>query len=76
MATIEINGIDTVGVLNHITKIISQDMAINIRSLTIETRDGLFTGKLSIMVSDVKKTATLCANLKKIAEVKSATRIE
>ena len=51
-------------------------MAINIRSLTIETRDGLFTGKLSIMVSDVKKTATLCANLKKIAEVKSATRIE
>ena len=76
LATIEINGIDTVGVLNHITKIISQDMAINIRSLTIETRDGLFTGKLSIMVSDVKKTATLCANLKKIAEVKSATRIE
>ena len=76
LATIEINGIDTVGVLNHITKIISQDMAINIRSLTIETRDGLFTGKLSIMVSDVKKTATLCANLRKIAEVKSATRIE
>ena len=75
-ATIEINGIDTVGVLNHITQIISRDMAINIRSITIETKDGLFTGKLSIMVSDVKKITTLCSSLKKIAEVKSATRIE
>ena len=75
-ATIEINGIDTVGVLNHITQIISRDMAINIRSITIETKDGLFTGRLSIMVSDVKKITTLCSSLKKIAEVKSATRIE
>ena len=64
------------GVLNHITQIISRDMAINIRSITIETKDGLFTGRLSIMVSDVKKITTLCSSLKKIAEVKSATRIE
>jgi GTP pyrophosphokinase len=75
-ATIEINGIDTVGVLNHITQIISRDMAINIRAITIETKDGLFTGKLSIMVNDAKKITTLCSNLKKIAEVKSASRIE
>ena len=75
-ATIEINGIDTVGVLNHITQIISRDMAINIRAITIETKDGLFTGKLSIMVNDAKKITALCSSLKKIAEVKSATRIE
>ncbi|MBR5532071.1 MAG: bifunctional (p)ppGpp synthetase/guanosine-3',5'-bis(diphosphate) 3'-pyrophosphohydrolase [Bacteroidales bacterium] len=75
-ASIEINGIDTVGVLNHITQIISRDMAINIRSITIETKDGLFTGKLSIMVNDTKKITTLCSSLKKIAEVKSAVRVE
>ena len=75
-ATIEINGIDSVGVLNHITQIISRDMAINIRAITIETKDGLFTGKLSIMVNDAKKITALCSSLKKIAEVKSATRIE
>ncbi|MBE6299952.1 MAG: bifunctional (p)ppGpp synthetase/guanosine-3',5'-bis(diphosphate) 3'-pyrophosphohydrolase [Bacteroidales bacterium] len=75
-ATIEINGIDTVGVLNHITQIISRDMAINIRAITIETKDGLFIGKLSIMVNDAKKITALCSSLKKIAEVKSATRIE
>ena len=76
VATIEINGIDSVGVLNHITQIISRDMAINIRAITIETKDGLFTGRLSIMVTDAKKITTLCSNLKKIAEVKSASRIE
>ena len=75
-ATIEINGIDSVGVLNHIMQIISRDMAINIRAITIETKDGLFTGKLSIMVNDAKKITALCSSLKKIAEVKSATRIE
>ncbi|MBO5720618.1 MAG: bifunctional (p)ppGpp synthetase/guanosine-3',5'-bis(diphosphate) 3'-pyrophosphohydrolase [Bacteroidales bacterium] len=75
-ASIEINGIDTVGVLNHITQIISRDMAINIRSITIVTKDGLFTGKLSIMVNDTKKITTLCSSLKKIAEVKSAVRVE
>lgn len=75
-ATIEINGIDSVGVLNHITQIISRDMAINIRAITIETKDGLFTGKLTIMVSDAKKITALCSGLKKIAEVKSASRIE
>lgn len=75
-ATIEINGIDTVGVLNHITQVISRNMAINIRAITIETKDGLFTGKLSIMVNDAKKITTLCNSLKKIGEVKSASRID
>ena len=75
-ATIEINGIDSVGVLNHITQVISRDMAINIRAITIETKDGLFTGKLSIMVNDAKKITTLCNSLKKIGEVKSASRID
>lgn len=75
-ASIEIKGIDSVGVLNHITQIISRDMAINIRAITIETKDGLFTGRLSVMVADAKKISTLCANLKKIKEVQSAVRVE
>lgn len=75
-ASIEIKGIDSVGVLNHITQIISRDMAINIRAITIETKDGLFTGRLSVMVADAKKISTLCASLKKIKEVQSAVRVE
>ncbi|MEG2164137.1 MAG: RelA/SpoT family protein [Bacteroidales bacterium] len=63
-STIEISGIDSVGVLNHITSIISQDMAINIRTLSINTKDGLFHGKIDIMVTDANNITELCNNLK------------
>ena len=75
-ATIEIKGIDGVGVLNHITKVISEDLAINIRNLSIESNDGLFTGKLGIMVHDVQDIEKLCNNIKKVKEVKSAVRVK
>ena len=64
-ATIEIKGIDGVGVLNHITKVISEDLAINIRNLSIE-----------IMVHDVQDIEKLCNNIKKVKEVKSAVRVK
>ena len=75
-ATIEIKGIDGVGVLNHITKVISEDLAINIRNLSIESNDGLFTGKFGIMVHDVQDIEKLCNNIKKVKEVKSAVRVK
>ena len=68
-ATIEIKGIDGVGVLNHITKVISEDLAINIRNLSIES-------KLGIMVHDVQDIEKLCNNIKKVKEVKSAVRVK
>ena len=51
-------------ILNHITKVISEDLAINIRNLSIESNDGLFTGKLGIMVHDVQDIEKLCNNKK------------
>ena len=74
-ATIEITGIDQVGVLNQITRIISDDLAVNIRNLNIETNDGLFKGTLSVLVHNIKDVERMCDNIKKIKEVKSATRI-
>jgi len=63
-------------ILNHITKVISEDLAINIRNLSIESNDGLFTGKLGIMVHDVQDIEKLCNNIKKVKEVKSAVRVK
>ena len=74
-ATIEITGIDQVGVLNQITRIISNDLAVNIRNLNIETNDGLFKGTISVLVHNIKDVERMCDNIKKIKEVKSATRI-
>ncbi|MBQ7822830.1 MAG: bifunctional (p)ppGpp synthetase/guanosine-3',5'-bis(diphosphate) 3'-pyrophosphohydrolase [Bacteroidaceae bacterium] len=74
-AVIEIKGIDGVGVLNEITRIVSGDMSVNIKTLKIDTQDGLFQGILGIMVHDVKDIENLCVNIKKVKNVKSANRI-
>lgn len=74
-AVIEIKGIDGVGVLNEITRVISGDMSVNIKTLKIDTQDGLFQGILGIMVHDVKDVENLCTNIKKVQNVKSANRI-
>ena len=71
---IEIDGIDNIGVLNRITHIISDDMAVNIRNLTISTNEGLFHGEVGVMVHDARDIEKLCNRLKKIEDVKSAAR--
>ncbi len=73
-AGIEINGIDNIGVLNRITHIISDNMAVNIRKLTISAEEGVFHGALEVVVRDSRDIAKLCNQLRKIEEVQSAAR--
>ena len=74
-AEIEINGIDGIGVLNRITHIISDNMAVNIRKLSINAEEGVFHGALEVVVHDARDIEKLCNQLKKLEEVKSAARI-
>ena len=46
---IYIKGIDNMGLLNEVTQVISRQLNVNIRKLTIETEDGIFEGKNSVM---------------------------
>lgn len=71
-----IKGIDDVGLLNQITQIISRQLNVNIRKLAIDTTDGIFEGKIQLYVHDVDDVRTICANLRKISNIKSVTRIE
>lgn len=74
-ATIQIKGIDGVGVLNRITRVISDNLSVNIRNLSIDSSDGIFSGKLTLLVHDVSEVEALCNSLKQIKQVKSAIRI-
>lgn len=74
-ATISINGIDKIGVLNSITSVITQN-EVDIIHISFDSKDGLFAGKIKVYVTDTKVINSLCANLKKIREVKSANRVE
>ena len=73
-ATILIEGIDRIGILNEITRTISNELNINIRNLAIEAQEGVFHGSLNILVHDAKSVETLCRKLKKIKGVKAASR--
>lgn len=74
-ATLEVKGIDTIGVLNDITKAISGDFAVNIQRLLIEAKDGMFEGKIKMLVHDVEDIQKMCVALSKIKQVKSVARI-
>ena len=71
-----IKGIDSIGVLNQVTQVISQQLNVNIHKLNIESNDGIFEGRIQLYVHDVDDVNTICTNLKKIDHIKKVTRIE
>lgn len=71
-----IQGIDSMGLLNEITQVISRQLNVNIRKLEIETNDGIFEGKIQLYVHDVSDVKAICNNLLKIPNIKSVTRVE
>ncbi len=75
LVTIELSGVDKIGMLNQITQVISQLFNVNIRKLEIETTDGIFTSKLSINVHDTNEVQTIIKDLKKIPNIKDVARI-
>ena len=74
-ATLEVKGIDSIGVLNTITKTISDDFNVNIMRLLIEAKDGVFEGKIKMKVHDVEDIQKRCVTLSKIKNIKSVGRV-
>lgn len=74
-ATLEVKGIDSLGVLNEITKIISEEFNVYIIRLLIEAKDGVFEGRIKLKVHDVEDIQKLCVRLSKIDNIKSVSRI-
>lgn len=71
-----IKGIDGIGVLNEVTQIISQQLNVNIHKLNIESNDGIFEGRIQLLVHDVDDVNTISSNLKKLEHINKVTRIE
>ena len=76
LASIDINGIDRMGILQELIHEISINMSINIRKLNIEAKEGLFVCNLDVRVSDTNIVEKLCKQVKKIKGVTSAARIK
>ena len=74
--SLNIKGIDGVGVVNQITNVISQELNVNIERILIEAYDGIFDGIIRLRVHDVDDIRVICDNLKKINNVRSVVRID
>lgn len=73
--TLRIIGNDDIGIVNNITNIISKEEKINVRSINIDSHDGLFSGNLVVLLEDNAKLAALIKKLRTIKGVKQVSRI-
>ena len=73
--TLRIVGQDDLGIVNNITSIISKDERLLLRSISIDSHDGLFSGTLTIMLEDTTRLRQLIQKLEGVRGVKSVTRL-
>ncbi len=73
--TLRIVGQDDLGIVNNITSIISKDEKILLRSISIDSHDGLFSGTLTIMLDDLARLKSLIQKLSNVRGVKNVERM-
>ena len=75
LVQISVSGIDHMGLVNDITQEISSNMHVNMKSLSFESDDGLFTGKINIIVKNNTLVKKLIEKLKKINGIDKVNRV-
>ena len=74
-ATVHLEGIDRMGILVDVSRVITSQMNVNIRRLTIQADDGVFDGSIELRVHDREDVKAIMNNLKKIEGVQNVTQI-
>ncbi|MBR3433303.1 MAG: bifunctional (p)ppGpp synthetase/guanosine-3',5'-bis(diphosphate) 3'-pyrophosphohydrolase [Bacteroidaceae bacterium] len=72
--TLRIVGNDDLGIVNNITSIISKEEKILLRSISIDSHDGLFSGTLTVMLDDTGRLQQLLKKIKTVKGVKNVSR--
>ena len=72
--TLRVVGNDDLGIVNNITSIISKEEKISLRSISIDSHDGLFSGNITVLLDDTAKLEQLIKKLKTIKGVKMVSR--
>ncbi len=72
--TLHVVGNDDIGIVNNITSIISKEERIQLRSISIDSHDGLFSGTLTVMLDDTARLEKLLKKLKTVKGVKNVSR--
>ncbi len=73
--TLRVVGNDDIGIVSNITNIISRDEKLVMRSINIDSNDGLFRGNIEVMLDDTSKLEKLIKKLRTVKGVKQVTRL-
>lgn len=72
--TLRVVGHDDIGIVTNISSIINKESGILLRSISIDSNDGLFSGMLTVMVDDTAKLEALIKKLRTVKGVKQVNR--
>lgn len=75
-AVLHVEGIDRIGVLHQMTGILSQQMNLNISSLSVQTNNGIFSAEIVMEVHDLQDLRNIIRDLKKINEIEKVVRVD
>ncbi|MBC7416523.1 MAG: bifunctional (p)ppGpp synthetase/guanosine-3',5'-bis(diphosphate) 3'-pyrophosphohydrolase, partial [Pedobacter sp.] len=73
---LHILGIDEVGLINSLTRVISTDFNVNIRSITVDSNEGIFEGSIMVYVNDTEHLERLINNILEIKGITAVTRFD
>jgi len=73
--TLRVVGSDDIGIVNNLTSIIAKDERLVLRSINIDSHDGLFSGNLVVMLEDTSRLEALLKKLRTVKGVKQVERI-
>ena len=76
ISTLSIEGTDRVGVIDDITKIISSQLKVNMKSINVNLKDGIFKGNIELFVSDTLQLSKLIKKLQKVSNVNNVIRLD
>lgn len=74
-ATLKIRGIDSLGLTNELTRVISNNMSVNIRSISLSSDAGIFNGEITVIVNNITTLNKLINNIQKIDGIEKVIRL-
>ncbi|MFD0963349.1 RelA/SpoT family protein [Pseudofulvibacter geojedonensis] len=73
-ADLTISGIDQMGLVSDVTRVISTNMHVNMKKISFESNDGIFKGKVTVVVKNKNILNKLVENIRKVSGIEKVTR--
>lgn len=76
LSGVRITGLDDVGVINKITNVVSGELKMNMRSMSLDSHDGLFEGTIMVFVNHKQELDELCRRLESLQGIHKVIRLD